>query len=237
MLRHALAVLATTAAVLTAQVPDLYDMDTVRDVNLTFAQPDWWSQLTVNYGPEINIPATLTWNGVTIGNVGVRFRGNTSYTQLPAAPNQGWEKKSFNVELDAFTPGQDLYGISHFNFNNGFHDPTFLREPLTYYVMRRHGVAPRANWIRLFLNGAYWGVYINVEQPNKDMFKQWFRSNDGHRYRCFPTSGSFGNGRCAYTVLSPNIPASYLAAYQAKWGDGVDLMNMCTVLNLSLIHI
>lgn len=230
-MRHALAALFASAAALTAQVPDLYDMDTVRDVHLTFAQPDWWSQLTANYGPEINIPATLQWSGVTVANVGVRFRGNTSYTQLPVAPNQGWEKKSFNVELDAFTLGQDLYGVSHFNFNNGFHDPTFLREPLTYYVMRRHGVAPRANWIRLFLNGAYWGVYINVEQPNKDMFKQWFRSNDGNRYRCFPTSGTFGNGRCAYTLLSPNIAASYLAAYQAKQGTGVDLMNMCTILN------
>jgi len=229
-MRHLLATILATASALSAQIPDLYDMDTVRDVHLTFAQSNWWSQLTANYQPEINIPATLQWSGVTVQNVGVRFRGNTSYTQLPVAPNQGWEKKSFNVELDAFTLGQDLYGISHFNFNNGFHDPTFLREPLTYYTMRRHGVAPRANWIRLFLNGAYWGVYINVEQPNKDMFKQWFRSNDGNRYRCFPTSGTFSNGRCAYMVLSPNIAASYLAAYQAKQGDGVDLMTMCTTL-------
>jgi hypothetical protein len=60
--------------------------------------------------------------------------------------------------------------------------------------------------------------------------KQWFRSNDGNRYRCFPTSGSFSNGRCAYTVLSPALASSYLAAYQAKQGDGIDLMTMCTTL-------
>ncbi|MFY9344016.1 MAG: CotH kinase family protein [Planctomycetota bacterium] len=231
MIRRALlAVLATGLTSLSAQVADLYDMNTIRDVYLVFSQPNWWAQLTANYGPEINIAANMTIGGVTYPNCGVRFRGNTSYTQLPVQPNQGWEKKSFNVETDWMILGQDVAGVSHFNFNNGFHDPTFMREPLTYYVMRRHGVAPRANWIRLWLNGTYWGIYINAEQPNKDMMKQWFRSNDGNRYRCFPTSGSFSNGRCCYTVLSPNIASSYLAAYQAKQGDGVDLMNMCTVL-------
>jgi hypothetical protein len=226
----AVAAFATVLAGVRAQAPDLYDMNVVRDVYLQFNQTNWWTQLTNNYAPEINIAANMTIAGVTYPNVGVRFRGNTSYTMLPPAPNQGWEKKSFNIETDWMVPGQDVHGISHFNFNNGFHDPTFMREPLTYYVMRRHGVAPRANWIRLYLNGALWGVYINVEQPNKDMLKQWFRSNDGNRYRCFPTSGGFSNGRCCYTVLSPNTPTSYLSAYQAKQGDGVDLMNMCTVL-------
>ncbi len=230
MLRSALFALATTLSTAVAQLPDLYDMNTVRDVYLTFSQGNWWSQLTTNYGPEINIAATMTIDGVAYANCGVRFRGNTSYTQLPQSPNQGWEKKSFNVETDWMVAGQDVYGVSHFNFNNGFHDPLFIREPLTYYIMRRHGVAPKANWIRLHLNGTYWGVYINVEQPNKDMMKQWFRSNDGNRYRCFPTSGGFSNGRCCYTVLSPALASTYLSAYQAKQGDGTDLMAMCTTL-------
>ncbi|MBM4060776.1 MAG: hypothetical protein FJ265_06740, partial [Planctomycetes bacterium] len=228
------AVAAAFLAPLCAQVPDLYDMNTVRDFYLQFAQTNWWTLLTQNYTPEINIHATLTVDGIAYPNVGVRFRGNTSYTQLPPQPQQGWEKKSFNIEMESGLPGQvlgqDLYGYDHLNLNNGFHDPLFLREPLTYYVMRQHGVAPKCNWVRLWLNGTYWGVYINAQQPNKDMMKEWFRSNDGNRYRCFPTSGTFGNGRCCYTVLSPNVVSSYLAAYQAKQGDGTDLMNMCTVL-------
>ncbi len=231
MIRSALvAVLATLLSSLPAQVPDLYDMSTVRDVYFTFSQPNYWSLLTTNYVTDTNLAGSMTIDGVTYPNVGIRFRGNSSYFQLPVQPAQGWEKKSFNVEVDWLVPGQDVHGISHFNFNNGFHDPLFLREPLTYYIMRQHGVAPRANWVRLHLNGVYWGVYINVEQPNKDMFKQWFRSNDGNRYRCFPTSGTFSNGRCAFMQLSPNIASSYLSAYQAKQGDGTDLMNMCTVM-------
>lgn len=225
------AVLATCLAYLPAQVPDLYDPEVIRDVYLTFGQSNWWTLLTNNYVSDTNIAANMTVDGITYPNVGVRFRGNTSYTMLPTQPNQGWEKKSFNIEMDWLVPSQDIYGYDSLNLNNGFHDPTFLREFLTYHVMRRHGVAPKANFVRLYLNGALWGLYINVQQPNKDMMKEWFRSNDGNRYRCFPTSGGFNNGRCAYTVLSPNTAASYLSAYQAKQGDGTDLMNMCTVLN------
>ncbi len=226
-----LVALCATAASLSAQAPDLYDPGTVRDIHLQFAPTNWWTQLTNNYQSETNLAADMTVDGVTYPSVGVRFRGNTSYTQLPQQPNQGWEKKSFNIEMDWQVPSQDIQGYDSLNLNNGFHDPTFLREFLTYMVMRRHGVAPKANFVRLWLNGTYWGVYINVQQPNKDMMKEWFRSNDGNRYRCFPTSGGFNNGRCAYTVLSPNVAASYLSAYQAKQGDGTDLMNMCTVLN------
>lgn len=215
---------------LPAQAPDFYDMDMVRDVYLQFAQPNYWQQLEANYGPEINIAATMTVDGVAYPNVGVRFRGNTSYNWLPNAPQQGWEKTSFNVSMDWAVQSQDIYGYDNLNFNNGFHDPLFLREAMTYYVMRQHGVAPKANWIRLHLNGNYWGIYINVQQPNKDMFKEWFRSNDGNRYRCFPSSGNFQNGRCCYTWLGSNV-GSYMSAYRVKQGNGLDLMNMCDVLN------
>ena len=221
----ALCVAAFSASV-SAQVPDFYDLTAYRTIYLQFNQANWWSLLLQNYGPEIDIPADMTVDGVIYPNCGVRFRGNTSYTQLPP----GSEKKSFNIRTDGFVLGQDLYGYDNINLNNGFHDPTFLREFLTYWVMRRHGPAPKANFVKLYLNGVYWGVYVNVQQPNKDWAKEWFRSNDGNRYRGFPTSGGFSNGRSALTWLGTTV-ANYLSAYQAKQGDGTDLMQLCNVLN------
>jgi predicted tellurium resistance membrane protein TerC len=84
--------------------------------------------------------------------------------------------------------------------------------------------------VRVFLNGAYWGVYINVEQPNKDMMKSWMRSNDGNRYRGYPPVGGFQNGRCALTNLGANVQ-SYRDAYDAKQGDATDLMAMIQTLD------
>jgi len=211
---------------LVSQTAGFYDLNAYRDIHLTFSQPNWWNQLLSNYSSQTEIAADMTVDGVTYPNVGVRFRGNTSYSQLPA----GSEKKSFNIRTDGFVPGQDLMGYDNLNLNNGFHDPTFLREFLTYMICRRYGPAPGCNFVRLFLNGQYWGVYINVQQPDKDMMGEWFRSNDGNRYRGFPTSGSFQNGRCALTWLGTNV-SSYLSAYQAKSGDGTDLMQLCDVLN------
>ena len=213
-------------ALATSQVPDLYDPAVYREFRLTFAQANWWTLLLQNYAPEIDIPADFTVDGKVYKNVGVRFRGNTSYTQLPP----GSEKKCFNIQLDSFVAGQDIYGYDHLNLNNGFHDPSFMREFLGYWVCRRHGLAPKANFVKLYLNNVYWGVYLNVQQPNKDMMKEWFRSNDGNRYRGFPTSGTFGGGRCALTWLG-SVVSSYLSAYQAKQGDGTDLMQLCNVLN------
>ena len=226
-LDHAIAAgVILSLAPLAAQVPDLYDPDAYRSVYLQFNQANWWQQLEQNYAPEIEIPADMTVDSVVYPGVGVRFRGNTSYTWLPT----GCQKKSFNISVDFTQPGLDLYGYDHLNLNNGFHDPTFLREFLTYMVCRRHGCAPKANFVKLYLNNQYWGVYINVQQPNKDWAKEWFRSNNGTRYRGYPTSGMFNNGRCCFTWLGSTV-SLYLAAYQAKSGDGTDLMNLCNVLN------
>ncbi|HMS15601.1 MAG TPA: CotH kinase family protein, partial [Planctomycetota bacterium] len=110
------------------QTPSLYDPDTIRDLHLTFPQTNYWTLLTNNYASQTEIPADLVVEGVTYPSVAVRFRGNTSYTQLPS----GSQKKSFNIRMDVYTPGQKLLGYEHLNLNNGFHDPTFVREFLAY---------------------------------------------------------------------------------------------------------
>jgi len=218
--------IALLAAPATAQVLDFYDENAYRSIYLNFSQTNYWTLLTNNYATQVELPATMIVDGVTYPSVGVRFRGNTSYTQLPP----GSQKKSFNIRTDSFVPGQDVLGYSNLNLNNGFHDPTFVREFLTYKIMRQYGPAPRCNFVKLYLNNIYWGVYINVQQPNKDWAGQWFRSNDGNRYRGFPESGTFGNGRCALTYLG-TLPSAYLSAYQANQGDGTDLMLCCDLLN------
>ncbi len=219
-------IILALAGAASGQVLDFYDINAYRTVDLNFTQANWYTLLQANYSTQTELAGSMTVDGVTYPNCGIRFRGNTSYTQLPSTS----QKRSFNVRLDSIVPGQDIQGYSHLNFNNGFHDPTFLREFIAYYVMRQYGPAPGCNLIKLNVNGVYWGVYINVQQPNKDFTRQHWRSDEGNRYRGFPESGSFSNGRCALTWLG-NLPSSYLSAYQANQGDGVDLMNLCNILN------
>ena len=83
---------ATSWSNATAQTPGLYDLDTVREFRLYFSQSNYWTQMRNNYASKTNIAADLKVDGVTYANVGVRFRGNTSYRRIPA----GSEKFGFN---------------------------------------------------------------------------------------------------------------------------------------------
>lgn len=204
----------------TAQTADFYDLDTVRDIRLYFSQTNYWTLLTNNYRSKTEIKADMKVDGKTYKDCGVRFRGNTSYTRVPG------QKKGFNIRLDSFVPGQDVQGYDHLNLNNGYHDPTFMREPLTYAICRRYLPAPKANWVRLWLNDQYWGIYINVQQPNSRMMKDWFEDDDGNRYRGF----GFPFDNSALRWLGPNV-SSYTNNYEFKKGDGTDLVAMIGVLN------
>lgn len=163
-----------------ARAQDLYDTSVLRTFNIQFKDANWKALLRQNYFDQINILADLTVDGVTYPNVGVRIRGNTSYTALPA----GSEKFSLNVELDAVDPSQELLGYSSLNLNNGFHDPTFCREVLYNNYVARFIPNPRANHAVVTLNGENWGVYNNVQQFNKKMLSTHFPDTSGVRIKC-----------------------------------------------------
>lgn len=92
--------LAVGAMPLAAQ--DLYDVDTLRTIQIQFHDSNWLQLLRQNYASETNILATVTVDGVSYPNVGVRIRGNTSYTALPP----GSEKFSLKLEFDFVDPNQ-----------------------------------------------------------------------------------------------------------------------------------
>ena len=62
----------------------LFDGDAVHEIHLTFHQADWWSQLTYNYENYEDIPyieAEFDWGTIHFDDIGVRFKGNSSYMQ------------------------------------------------------------------------------------------------------------------------------------------------------------
>jgi hypothetical protein len=182
----------------------LYDEGQIRVLELWFAQQDYWQQLADNYNSQTDIPATLIAEGDTFQNVGVRFKGQTSYTQ-----SGNTQKKSFNITLDYAVPGQNLMGYGTLNLNNCFQDPSFLREIAYLHQIRRHVPAAKAAFVHLFINGESWGLYPNVQQLNGDFLEEWFFGNDGTRWRADRPDGTVGPGPGG----GPN------------WGDGTAALN------------
>ena len=187
-----------------AQAQDLYDTTVLRTFALSFHDANWLTLLRNNYASSTNILADLVVDGVTYPDVGVRIRGNTSYTALPA----GSEKFSLKIEMDFVDPEQKLMGYSTLNLNNGFHDPTFMREVTYNNYVAQFIPNPRANHALVTLNGANWGVYINVQQPNKAMLRDYFENEDGVRISCsnnpngpgLAYNGANASGYTAYEV-------------------------------------
>ncbi len=132
---------------------DFYTETVLRALNLEFEQADWWSQLEANYTAKENILATLTVDDQVYEEVGVRFRGNTSYQRVDS------EKKPFNIEIDYTHEDQRLMGYKTLNLINCNGDPTFMREVLYSNACRAHIPSAKANFVTLVINGENWGGY------------------------------------------------------------------------------
>jgi hypothetical protein len=139
---------------------DFYDETILRTLTLDFEQADWWSQLEANYQAKENILATLTVDEQVYNDVGIRFRGNTSYQRVDS------EKKPFNIEIDYTHDDQRLMGYKTLNLINCNGDPTFMREVLYSNTCRAHIPSAKANFVTLVINGKNWGVYANGIQQS-----------------------------------------------------------------------
>ena len=198
---------------------NLYDDTRLVTLSLVFAQSDFWDQLIAHAEDELDIAATLVAEGVRYENIGVRLKGNSSLRANSA-------KKPFNISLDAFVEDQQLWGFKTLNLNNGFMDPTLVREKVAYDILRRYIPACKMNYVRLFINGTYWGLYGHVQQPNGDFVEEWFRDSGGNRFK---SEGDL-------TWQGADI-ASYQQRYELKSGDDetawADLIRMLDILNNS----
>ena len=201
----------------------LYDEKVLRTLYLRFPNADWYEELGDFYRTDAEVPADLIVDGKIYPSVGVRFRGNSSYMMAP-------EKKSFNITTDYGDGKQRLYGYKTLNFLNGHADPSFLREVLYSRICREYIPAPKANFVKLIINGENWGIYVNVQQFNKDFLQDWFGTKGGIRWKISP-----GRNRGASLVWNGSEVADYERAYQLKtkktpnaWED---LIKLCETLN------
>ena len=203
----------------------LYDAKTVRTFFLDFESADWEKELSEFHNTDVEVPAKLTVDGKVYPNVGVHFRGASSYMMV----SEG-RKRSLNVSVDFVDENQRLSGYRTLNLLNSHEDPTFLRTVLYFDIARQYLPAPKANFSRVVINGESWGVYVNVEQFNKDFIKEWFGTTKGARWK---VSGSpMGRGGLEY--LGDNA-AAYKKIYDIKSKDEpkswADLIQLCKVLN------
>ena len=203
----------------------LYDTGVLRTLFLQFESADWEKELSDFYNTDIDVPAQLTVDGRAYRDVGVRFRGMSSFAFVPEG-----SKRSLNVSIDFADNDQRLLGYRTLNLLNANSDPTFTRTLLYSEVARAYIPAAKANYVRVVINGESWGVYINVEQFNSDFVRDRFKSTRGARWKV-PGSPI---GRGGMTYLGEDINA-YRRIYDIRSRDDErswrQLIRMFKVLN------
>jgi len=147
---------------------DFYDLETIQTIEITFSQSNWDQILDAAKASteDYTLATTVTINGEVFDSVGVKYKGNSTY-------NANQTKNPFHIELDTYKD-HDYQGYKDIKLSNVAKDPSFLREVLSYQILRQYMVAPLSNYANVFVNGNLIGLYSNSEAISKTFVKDRF---------------------------------------------------------------
>jgi spore coat protein CotH len=198
---------AATASVSKPTIGDrVFDDDVVHSYSLELA-PEELAKLQ-DYGALARgyqvrpawVTARLRFEGQVLERIAMRFRGDqsiwdcvangqrktgVSYPQFGFGSTDICAKFSLKLDFDRLDSNQRLDGLKALNLRSMSKDPTKMRERLGLAMFRDMGlVAPRAAHARLFVNGAYWGLFLAVEQIDGRFTTTHFpEAGDGNLYK------------------------------------------------------
>lgn len=133
--------------------------------------------------PEVR--GTVELDGETFHDVGIRYKGNASYMA-----SRGQLKRSLKLDLNQFTKGQKLAGVSTLNLHSNVTDPGWMNEAISYWLYREAGVpASRTAYAAVSLtvpgqyDEKYVGLYSLVEQVNKTFIEERLGTREGALFK------------------------------------------------------
>jgi hypothetical protein len=192
----------------------LFDPEHVVEVEIELAAGDWDAlrvqtrSISELFGtclaepfpdPFTYFPATVTVDGETLEDVGVRKKGFLGSLDT--------EKPSLKIKFNEYVSGQRLAGLKQLTLNNSKQDPSFLRQCLTYATFTAAGVpASRCNFAHVTVNGDDLGLFVHVEGGTKDFLERHFADPEGNLYE--GTLSDFRDGWTATFELKTNEAAN-----------------------------
>jgi len=204
---------------------DLYDINNVTIIELTFDDPNWDQTMDTHYSNDIDerLLASCTVNGVPYDSVGVKYKGNSTYD-----PNNA--KNPLNIKLNHTIGSQDYDGWYTLKLSSGDRDPSFVREALSYEILRKYMMAPLSNFAKVYINGNYYGLFTSNESINKKFIEDYFYSDrENSLIKC--NWEVFGDGGSSLEYLGVDS-SLYFTSYDLKSDYGWDdLVGLTDVIN------
>ncbi len=231
MRKICLTLLAATISLI-GYTQNLYELNSIKDIKIEFKQ-DNWAKILDTYkeaGKNQRLTATVTIDGIRYEKVGVRHKGNSSYFNVRKT---GSTKLPFNIKANHKIKEQRFKGgFESLKLSNVFRDPSYVREVLSYEIARKYMPAPKANFVKLYINGELHGLYNSTESVDEKFLEENFGSSDGTLVKCDPNWHGKINKGCK---KGQNGSLNYLGKdslcyfdfYEMKsdhgWGDLVKL--------------
>lgn len=208
------------AALRSAYVDRFFPHDRVIDVYIEL-DPDDWADMLANPLAEEYKRADVIIDGVRVGAVGVRTKGNSSLRSVAGSDSRRY---SLKIDFDQYVDGQSLYGLTKLNLNNSFSDPSYMREYLSYRLLAEFGIpTPAVGYANVYINGEPWGLYVTVEGVEEPMLRRYFGVGFGALYKADTGATLVYSGSGSYGALRRMTAA--------RPGAEETLLNMLTALN------
>ncbi len=154
--------------------------DRVATVRILMEEEDW-EYMQANAREEEYVKADFWFDDELVPDVAVRPKGNSS---LMSVAQSGTARMSLKVDFNFFNSARTLYGLKKANFNNGFSDPTLIREVLSYELFEQMGMpTPRTSFVDIWVNDTHLGLYTMVEQVDKTFLTNHFADANGNLYK------------------------------------------------------
>lgn len=213
---------------------DFYDRATVQTIEVFFASVSWDAQLDAlaSTTEDYLLADSVRINGIVYDSVGVKYKGNSSY-------NANNNKNPIHIELDYIHGSYDYQGYTDIKLQNGYQDPSMIREVLSYAILEQYMDCPKANFANVYINGTLRGLYSSAESINDKFNGDHYYSSDGSFFKCNPIGGA-GPG----ASVSPDLKyissdtSAYYNGYELKSTYGWnDLLGLIDTLNNNFTEI
>src|SRR5690348_12895417 len=127
-------VLGLTSQAAAQTSDDLFNPEALQRIDLWLNSADW-EKLKQDFQQNTYYPADMTWNNISVPNVGIRSRGLGSRRST---------KPGLRVDFDRYSTGQHFLGLKSLVLDNLSQDPSGIRETTAMRLFTRLGVpAPR----------------------------------------------------------------------------------------------
>jgi len=206
-----------------------FPQDSVARVDISVSQVNW-DAMNVDPQAELEVPADAVVNGVSLPNLGLSYKGNSSL-------NNPFEKKPFKFDIDKYDPLQEYYNMKALIFNNAFKDPSMVREALAYRLMYQAGCwASHTSFVEIWISiggdaPEFYGVYTMLERVDNKFLGNRSTDDTGNLYKAY--MGADLSWKGSDINLYPKYEGEPVYAKKNNEGaaDWSDIINLLQVIN------